>query len=343
MFQLIDIAFGPLSRGPGMSQSSLRPSLGAVLVGSVISAFLSGVVSMQVYLYYRTYPEDGRRFKLGVTTIWLLDLLHTGMVCASDWVYLIENFGNDISDNIIWTIAVTVALTAIITFSVHCFFAYRIFTLSRKNYYFTTLIVVVAFARVVLAIVSTVKMIALGSYHDFVHSFGFIFTSGLSLAAVVDGMIAAGLIWYLNRSRTGFSDMDTILDSIKVYTIENGLLTSITTVVSLICWITMPSNLIFLGLHFVISKLYANALMATLNARTVLRGKSQGYNDRGGEYPMPVLFPENYQPAIRPVSRHKMEPLTKVHVTVEKSSDRDSVVDIQHLSGSSHYESPIER
>ncbi|KAH8099881.1 hypothetical protein BXZ70DRAFT_224307 [Cristinia sonorae] len=249
---------------------------------------------MQVYMYLRTYRKDGWGFKIGVITIWLLDLLHTGMVSASNWVYLIENFGNDISDNIVWTIAVTIALTALIIFSVHCFFAFRIYTLSRGNHYYTGLIATLAVTRVGLSLVCTVKMIKLGSYLKFAHQWGYVFTTSLSFAVTVDILIAGGLLWYLNRSRTGFSDMDTILDSIKMYAIENGLFTSATTIVSLICWLTMPTNLIFLGLHFAISKLYANALMATLNARISLqleRSKAQAYSGGNVEYPMPVVFP----------------------------------------------------
>ena len=70
--------------------------------------------------------------------------------------------------------------------------------------------------------------------------------------------------------------MDKIIDALTAYTIENGMLTCVTTVVALVCvrpvlplqhgcagreahvlaaqWLSMPTNLIFLGLHFAISK-----------------------------------------------------------------------------------------
>ncbi|THG98666.1 hypothetical protein EW026_g3548 [Hermanssonia centrifuga] len=46
---------------------------------------------------------------------------------------------------------------------------------------------------------------------------------------------------------------------------------SIATIASLVCWLVMPHNLVYLGLHFMISKLYANSLLASLNARKTLR------------------------------------------------------------------------
>ncbi|THV01289.1 hypothetical protein K435DRAFT_836909 [Dendrothele bispora CBS 962.96] len=48
---------------------------------------------------------------------------------------------------------------------------------------------------------------------------------------------------------------------------ENG---AITTVATMLCWLAMD-NLVFLGLHFVISKLYAGSVLAVLNYRARLR------------------------------------------------------------------------
>ncbi|PCH34370.1 hypothetical protein WOLCODRAFT_148429 [Wolfiporia cocos MD-104 SS10] len=42
----------------------------------------------------------------------------------------------------------------------------------------------------------------------------------------------------------------------------------------LICWLVFPGNLVFLALHFTISKVYANSLLATLNARNSLRDRA---------------------------------------------------------------------
>ena len=103
----------------------------------------------------------------------------------------------------------------------------------------------------------------------------------------------------------------------------------------LLQWVSMPHNLIFLGLHFAISKRTVSYLTSVrsrltrflrfrcadsvrkrftghvrppqfdlirktlilqvslrLNARKVLRGRTQGSSDRS-EHQMPVLFPEN--------------------------------------------------
>ncbi|KAJ3482529.1 hypothetical protein NLI96_g6924 [Meripilus lineatus] len=307
-------------------------NLGALMLGSLISTFFSGAVTMQVILYWKTYGNDTLRLKLIVAGIWIIDILHTSMVMASSWIYLIDNFGDPaIHDVIPWTVIITVLLTAIITFFVHCFFAHRIYTLSKKNLYITVPIVVLAFARMVSALstfpslwfsvfahfghraVTSGQWFRLGRFSKFGADFQYLVTLGLSLAVGVDVLIAVIICWYLNRRRTGFSgyawfnilaaprlwftsiphSMDSIIDSITLYTIENGVLTCVATTVSLVAWITMPHNLIFLSMHFAICKLYANALLATLNARKTLRGRSQGSTDVS-DHPMPVLFPDSY-------------------------------------------------
>lgn len=274
--------------------ADVRASLGAILLGSLLGALLSGIVAMQVFLYFKLYSDDPLRFRGLVLFIWLLDILHTAMACASNWSYLIAHFGDDnVADSIMWPTAVTVALTAFITFFVQSFFAYRIFTLS-KNWFITLPIGILTTARLAAALVSTSKMIELGHFSEFVHSIGWVFTMGLSLATTVDVMVTFTLCWYLNKSRTGFQSMEAIVDSIILYTIETNSLTCITTAISLICWISMPRNLIFLGLHFGISKLYANTLLATLNARKALRGRSESTRNLS-EYSL-SLVAQNHGP-----------------------------------------------
>ncbi|KAI0696880.1 hypothetical protein C8T65DRAFT_663099 [Cerioporus squamosus] len=302
-------------------QTQLAHSMGAVLVGSLIALFLSGAVSMQVFLYFQLYPRDIPRIKLMVVTVWVIDALHSAMTITANWQYLIVHFGDwDTIDDITWSIAASVALTATITFFVHCFFIHRIYSLSRANWYITAPLVLLAFVRLISAAISTSEMISLKSYSGFVHGYDFVFTIGLASAASLDIFITIGLCYFLRRGRTGLGSMDRIVDAITLYTIENGMLTCITTVVSLICWLTMPTNLIFLGLHFAISKLYANSFLATLNSRKSLLNKSQGSS---GDHPLPVLFPSSFRRSNANAWTHRSQGETRLQVTVEKTVEHD--------------------
>ncbi|EIW63757.1 uncharacterized protein TRAVEDRAFT_41184 [Trametes versicolor FP-101664 SS1] len=304
-------------------QKALEHSMGAVLVGSLIALFLSGAVSMQVFLYCQLYPRDRWRIKLMVFCVWLLDSIHSAMAITANWQYLIVHFGDwDNMDEITWSVAASVALTALNTFVVHCFFTHRIHTLSRNNWYITTTLVALALVRLVSALISTSEMIRLHSYALFVAKFDYVFTIGLTTAASLDVLVATGLCYFLRRGRSGLTSMDKIVDTITLYTIENGMLTCITTIISLICWVTMPTNLIFLGLHFAISKLYANSLLATLNARKSLLNKSQGSSNER-DHPLPVLFPDSFgRHTELQWSHHRSlgETPTRLEVNIQKST-----------------------
>ncbi|KAG1736994.1 hypothetical protein EDB19DRAFT_1006902 [Suillus lakei] len=117
---------------------SVPATYGAILLGGFLAAALSGIVTVQSFIYIKLYPTDLAWRKAIVAVIWILDSIHTALVCASIWIYLIKNFGdtskiNDIPE----TVAMTIALTAILTFIVHCFFAHRIHKLSHCDWRIT--------------------------------------------------------------------------------------------------------------------------------------------------------------------------------------------------------------
>jgi len=188
-------------------------------------------------------------------------------------------------------------------------------------------------------------MIHLRSFDAFVNGYAWVFTLGLSCAASLDVLITVSLCWYLSQSRTGVSSMDEVIDSIMLYTINNGTLTCLCTVISLICWIVMSHNLIFLGIHFALSKLYANSFLATINTRETLRERSQGSSERG--HPLPVLFPHRSSASNRFLDHSGIASrATKLEINVEKSvrceveidvdADVFSDADIFSEPGSSH-------
>ncbi|KAF5365649.1 hypothetical protein D9758_003160 [Tetrapyrgos nigripes] len=103
------------------------------------------------------------------------------------------------------------------------------------------------------------------------HKFQWIASTGLACAAVADLLIAASLSFYLHRSRTGIRTTDSIINKLLLYAINTGLLTSIFALTDMICFLTMPNNLIHIAFNLMIGKLYTNSLLASLNVRDSLR------------------------------------------------------------------------
>jgi hypothetical protein len=122
--------------------------------------------------------------------------------------------------------------------------------------------------------------IRLGSFTLYKRHYSWVFSLGLGLSSTVDVLITVSLCYFLRVSRTKSTKLNTIIDSLFLYTVENGAITSAATILSMIFWLTMNSNLVFMGLHFVIAKFYAASLLATLHARQKLR-KKRSQSSRG--------------------------------------------------------------
>ncbi|KAJ7473599.1 hypothetical protein B0H11DRAFT_2036491 [Mycena galericulata] len=271
-------------------------TLGALLVGGSIALLLSGIVTVQCIIYFKLYPNEPRLRNVMVATVWILDLSHSAFIVTSLYDYLILFFGDRARIAIIpWSIALSVLVTAIQTLIVHWYFAHKIYQSSGKNWWVTGPIALLAFLRLFAASVSTTEMIRLHRYGAFNEKYpGWIFTTGLSLSAGVDIIITAWLCYFLQkmRRRTASTLMANVVNTLTLYTLENGLLTCLTTTASLICWLAMPNNLVFLGLHFIIGKLYANSLLISLNTRKELR--EMRWNKQDWDPNVPVLSADDF-------------------------------------------------
>jgi len=154
---------------------------------------------------------------------------------------------------------------------VHGFFAFRIHLLSKGNWFVVAPIVVLALARLGFASTTCSKMLIYKSFSMFIEHSAWVFTMGLVASSILDVVVTASLVWYLRHARSGFEGLDQIVNTLCRYTVENGLLTCVGIIISLGFWLGMRTNLVFMALHFVLAKLYANSLLATLNNRRHIR------------------------------------------------------------------------
>lgn len=215
-------------------------------------------------------------------------------------------------DVIPWSISPTVELTAVVTFLVQSFYAFRMYKLSRRKLWLGAPVALLALFRLVAASISTAEMAHLRSYEKFRRPWpSWMFTLGLSLSAGVDVIITSSLYYFLRRSRSQISDTNHIIDTLTRYALETGTATCAIAFVTLIVWVAVPQNRIFLGLHFIIGKLYANSLLATLNTRHELR-KFRGSSSRShsGNNRLPVIFPTEFDADVRTPGVNNSIPLS---------------------------------
>jgi len=231
------------------------------------------MICIQTWAYYQRYPNDSTSYKLLVLSLWILEALHQAFVGHIAWYYIVENSGSllVLLNPPVWTLSVQTLLGALVGLIVKTCFGLRVWKFSRGNILVTGLILGMAVAQFATAVVFTIR-----SFHLRVGQADQIKTlasTALSLGVATDIFTAASLSYFLHRMRTGYKRSDTLINRLIIYSVNTGTLTSVFSAAVLISYNMMPDNLIFIALYFLLSKLYANSCLATLNTRRFVHGR----------------------------------------------------------------------
>lgn len=223
------------------------------------------------------------------------------------YMALILNFGNAARST--WLGAANSALTAIMAGAVQLFFAWRVKVLtsswiSASSVCFTALLAVAG------GIATAAKANAQQAVTDF-QAFKIIVIIWLVSSCVCDFLITGALVWYLRGHKTGFEQSDELMDRIIRLTVQTGLITSICAMLDLITFLAIASpnvHIIFTGM---LGKLYTNALMSSLNARSgwsySVSSKTNLYTSRKKD-DVVRLTTANTEVFVQ-VERHEMTPM----------------------------------
>ncbi|KAE9403005.1 hypothetical protein BT96DRAFT_1017246 [Gymnopus androsaceus JB14] len=258
-----------------MTANTFKTTLGAIILGVPLAIMFSGALIVECIMYWRSVkPTDTWRMSCIVSSLLALDMFHSSVLMASSWKWFIIDQGMN-KDFIPTPMALSILISGISILIVHSMYSWRIFQFSKHKYWLTVPIMVLAVLRFVLGCISSAHMIQLKSFEKFRYSHGsWVFGTGVGLTCVVDALITAVMMIILRRSRAQSISLDGVIDSLVLYTFETGLATVIATLAMLITWLAMRENLIFLALHFIIAKLYANSIVAMLNYRPSLRQRA---------------------------------------------------------------------
>ncbi|KAK0222381.1 hypothetical protein IW262DRAFT_1380178 [Armillaria fumosa] len=232
-------------------------TLGPLLLGLMFNLLLLGMIFVQYYMYLIKYQ---RRDKLWIRIfVYFLLLVNVGgtiLYMVDMYMALILNFGSAARST--WYSA----LTAIMAGAVQLFFAWRVKVLtsswiSASSVCFTALVAVAG------GIATAAEANAQKAVSDF-QTFKITVIIWLVSSCVCDFLITAAL----RSHKTGFEQSDELMDRIIRLTVQTGLITSICAMLDLITFLAIASpnvHIIFTGM---LGKLYTNALMSSLNARS---------------------------------------------------------------------------
>ncbi|KAJ7791338.1 hypothetical protein B0H14DRAFT_3500535 [Mycena olivaceomarginata] len=222
-------------------------TIGAFLIGVLVSYVLVGVLTAQTYIYYGRFPDDSPKIKALVAFVWVCEIIHGLCIGHGLYVYTICDYWHP--DRIFGgpslpSIDTAVFLSGLI--SACAFFGFRIYAFSRKLY-IPILIWIMAFLRLLAGFGNLISGLHMASLVEIHKQRLWLSEFAWSISAATDLTIAATLVFHLHQQRKEVNTSSrtaALVDKLILWTIETGALTSI---VALTCFITMRHSLIFLA------------------------------------------------------------------------------------------------
>ncbi|KIM37563.1 hypothetical protein M413DRAFT_448372 [Hebeloma cylindrosporum] len=301
----------------------LDETIGALEIGSLFSAFLFGIVTLQTYNYYNTFRDDGWRTKALVAAIWLLEAGHTAGISFDVYRVSITYYGKPQLLGKFVGIGSTTCIGGAISLLVQGFFSTRLWRLLPKPYSFLgPFCIFISFVKFVATVYLTVEGTTLADVTVYHKRNDWLISSTLVASVVTDVIIAASMIYYLLRKRgKSMKRVGKIIDRLIGFTIRSGFVTSLGAIVLLITFQVKPNSLIWMAVYTFYAKLYSNSLLSALNARKELRGETISLSL--GSQPNP---PTTHRGTNFNVSRrsHRLSPDCSLFISQNKTKTKKS-------------------
>ncbi|KAJ8076965.1 hypothetical protein PM082_001388 [Marasmius tenuissimus] len=258
---------------------ALESTFGVLALTSFVSSFLTGVTTMQAYIYIKNYGKDPLRIKLYVAIVWLLSMAHSGLQIYATWHYVIQVHDNPLLLlKVHYSAVIALAVSTTQIFVAQLFLARRVHVFLgtflskwRASLWFALFLVCIlgnlagSFSGigVVFTLKSVMEMMKMKDY--------LLVTLAFNIA--VDTLITAVLGWSLLNSKSGQKQSDRVVRWIALCSINTGLLPCLSAMAGLIFFVHSPNTFWFLFCINLISDTYANCILANLNSRSFFKEK----------------------------------------------------------------------
>ncbi|KAI0363880.1 hypothetical protein BV20DRAFT_80940 [Pilatotrama ljubarskyi] len=245
---------------------ALDNSLGAFLLGTFITLICYGVTVHQVYRYVRLYQADFIFYRWTVYCIAILATFHVITIMHCCYYYLVTSYFNPEALLRGVSLQIQSVLDGIIVCISQLFYVHRVYLIGPK---YRVVVVAAIFFSLVGVWFGAAASVAAIRVQEFSRwsRFTWVDSAGIGAEMVADVLTTVVLIVTLRSSRTGFEGTNHILDRLIIYAVNTGLLIGIVDSVTLILAVAMSKNTIYTGFATLASNIYANSVLAVLNAR----------------------------------------------------------------------------
>ncbi|KDR69216.1 hypothetical protein GALMADRAFT_924903 [Galerina marginata CBS 339.88] len=259
------------------SSPTLDNTWGAALIGMILASILYGITTLQLYIYFNNYPNDERRLKILAIVTWLLDTTSLVLVCNGVYTYLVTDMHQRKELlKVNRSLDLDPLIMGCIGLLTHTYLGARVWRVCNKNTFLAMVLGILTCSLFGVAVAATVMSFEF-TYWSEKASMKPLALAGTVLLVLLDTLIASILCIYLVKQRATGRDLRRVVRRVIIFAINTGLASSVLSVVNLVMFFAFPETMIFLATNFIFSKVYANCLLANLNARESLRSK--GYLD----------------------------------------------------------------
>ncbi|KAG7097822.1 hypothetical protein E1B28_005140 [Marasmius oreades] len=286
--------------------------LGPLEIGIVVSTILLGVFIMQSGSYWRHRKSDPTRLQVLVLLLLILEFGHTFACMGTIYYFTVTTAGNLIKPGCWYSFSVALVFEAFIISLVQAFYVHRCYIFSRN-----LILSLIGYTLVLLHILGSLwiayeSWLAVTDPYPFrvQTEFAWLISTVLGMKALVDVYAAGSLCWYLKRSLNGMGSESTtkLVKRILIWTIETGLLTSVTSIAVVICFQLMKFNYVWTAIYLSLTKLYSISLVSSLNQRRAYRMKYDAVQAVTTIPKSPMRFQSKYSTASTLNSRGSSRP-----------------------------------
>jgi len=255
---------------------------GPLFVGYLLQWGLFGALSVQVYTYYLGLSSDPLHRKALVYSVYAAELAQTILYTKMAFQEYAAGFGNELAlqeVGLLWFAAPV--LTAIVSFVVQIFYAYRIRVFTQSNF-IPIVVILLALFQLAGGIAEGVigRQISLFSSNASIKKIYISTGVWNGCSAACDLVIAASMTYSLSRRKTPWKATQRIIQKLTRLIVATGALTAAVSIVNLILFV-LPGNhpTYYQTATAILGKLYSNSMMVVLNSRIVFSRTENGSTD----------------------------------------------------------------
>ncbi|KAG2153280.1 hypothetical protein DEU56DRAFT_955304 [Suillus clintonianus] len=255
---------------------------GPFVIGYTCCFVLMGILLVQCFIYFNRFPNDRMWTKALVSVTLLLETLITVFVFHGFWIGATQRGSNlsmvvatgvggqRLDPDPLWSYVALAPLTGLVSSLTHGFFCWRIWAV-RNSMIVPVLVMMVSLVQFAMV---TYGGVVYGLVPDLTDDrpMPFYVPVWLVGSLVCDSVITVYMTLSLIHcnEKSGFKHTKSLFKKLIKLTIETGLITTTAALIELVLSIAFRVTLYHIALFYIISKLYANCMLATLNSRTSL-------------------------------------------------------------------------